>query len=149
MRSNQRNIVMEEEINTRVGLIYYLYHCWEKETSCNLRPDMIWHTIIGETTQEIFKNIEKYTHLLSKPTGQNREDLFDKTIVDPKFKKLILNGYYKRCILTLNDLCYFTFNHEKLSPLLNKLKLISNSRVYNAKELNEKYLHIPKFWLFQ
>jgi len=213
--------------HTHAGLIYYLYRCWAKEKGVNLRPDMIWYTIVSETTNEILNNIEKYKHLFSKSSIKKDliilteddtnidndilDDLLDRIVINKDFKKLIttinfksqpeefiialkmsftymcksyfnymsslcgiphvevegeleewiilidsimklteyvpeLSEYYKRCVKTLNDLCYFSFNHDKLSPLLNKLKLVNNSWIYNVKETTNKYLNKEDFF---
>lgn len=57
---------------THAGLIHYLHLCWAQEKGCELRPDMLYYTVISEIASEILANPERYVHLFSdsqtKPT---------------------------------------------------------------------------------
>jgi hypothetical protein len=53
---------------THGGLIHYLHLCWAQEKGCELRPDMIFYTIISEMASEILKNPENYVDLFTGET---------------------------------------------------------------------------------
>lgn len=50
---------------THAGFIHYLHLCWAQEIGCELRPDMLYYTIISEVASQILKNPEQYVHLFS------------------------------------------------------------------------------------
>jgi hypothetical protein len=50
---------------THAGFIHYLHLCWAKELGCELRPDIIYYTIISELASEILKDPENYQYLFT------------------------------------------------------------------------------------
>lgn len=58
---------------THAGFIHYLHLCWAKELGCELRPDILYYTIISELAAEILANPEDYKHLFSD--SQEKETL--------------------------------------------------------------------------
>ena len=50
---------------THAGLIYYMHLCWAQEKGACLRPDMIWHTIVGEIAHEVLQEPEYYRYLFT------------------------------------------------------------------------------------
>jgi hypothetical protein len=50
---------------THAGFIHYLHLCWAKEIGCELRPDMLYYTIISELASEILEHPDQYVDLFT------------------------------------------------------------------------------------
>jgi hypothetical protein len=54
-----------ENVPTFTGLISYLHYVWAKELGAQLRPDMIFFTIISTIADTVIYNSTKYKHLFN------------------------------------------------------------------------------------
>lgn len=50
---------------THAGFIHYLHLCWIMEAGCEIRPDMIYYTVISELASLIIGDRKQYAHLLT------------------------------------------------------------------------------------
>jgi len=64
-----------EEVNrnftsniTHAGFIHYLHLCWATEVGCELRPDMIWYTVVSELASLVLSNPERFKNLFNNET---------------------------------------------------------------------------------
>jgi hypothetical protein len=68
---------------THAGFINYLHLCWAREIGCELRPDMLYYTIISEVASEILSNPERYVHLF---TGTQTKEIIQVISSDGEMK---------------------------------------------------------------
>lgn len=63
--------------NTHAGFIYYLHFCWAKEHGCQLRPDMLWYTIVSNIAQLVLDSPDAFRHLFTDSSDKKQINLSD------------------------------------------------------------------------
>ena len=58
---------------THGGFIHYLHLCWAREMGCEIRPDMVYYTIISELASNILSKPESYKYLFTN--AQEKETI--------------------------------------------------------------------------